>query len=494
MNFAHWTTPQRELWARLQAFDLDEPGASLDFSRRLARENGWTHPFAKRVVEEYKRFLFLAMSAGHPVTPSDEVDQAWHLHLVYTRSYWDELCADVLCAPLHHGPTRGGAREGAKFGEWYAKTLASYARFFGADAPAEVWPDAQTRFGETTHFRRINARRHWIVEKPRLQWRAHFSPALLVVLALLGAGGVAWGAQLGWNVWNWYGPEFLTLFWLLTFAGFAGIIWAHRTWNVPHDEQLPLQKLDAYSIARLSDEGENLPIDAALAHMIQDGRIGVESNGVVSRIGAMPTDDWERLVWDKIGVGTRQIAMLRAELKPSLNRFDGELERLGLFIAPAARAQIGTISVMVPTLLLMLGGSKILVGLSRGRPVGFLLISCVLVLVAMAIAWSNVPRRSRRGDAFLERLRATHRRGSLSLPPLSDTAPANDAATASALVLGMALWGANEMDAFGLGQQRRLMQPPPASSGGSSDGGCSSDSGGCGGGGCGGGGCGGCGS
>ncbi|MEK6230809.1 MAG: hypothetical protein N2A42_03075 [Luteolibacter sp.] len=35
-------------------------------------------------MTEYKRFVALAMLAGHPVTPSEEVDQAWHLHLVYT--------------------------------------------------------------------------------------------------------------------------------------------------------------------------------------------------------------------------------------------------------------------------------------------------------------------------------------------------------------------------------------------------------------------------
>src|SRR5581483_11477810 len=79
-----------DLWARLQGFEIDEPAAALDFTGRLARENRWSRDFARRVVEEYKRFAFLAMAAGHPVSPSDQVDQAWHLHLIYTQSYWDE--------------------------------------------------------------------------------------------------------------------------------------------------------------------------------------------------------------------------------------------------------------------------------------------------------------------------------------------------------------------------------------------------------------------
>ena len=104
---------QRDLWRRLEAFQLDDASASLTFTRRLARENDWEPAYARRVVDEYKRFVFLAMTAGHEVTPSDEVDQAWHLHLTYTRSYWGGLCGEVLGRPLHHGPTKGGADEGA---------------------------------------------------------------------------------------------------------------------------------------------------------------------------------------------------------------------------------------------------------------------------------------------------------------------------------------------------------------------------------------------
>ncbi|MEJ7660653.1 MAG: hypothetical protein WKG07_14075 [Hymenobacter sp.] len=77
---------QSDLWARLVALDLDGQ-AALSFSHRLARDNGWSLAFARRVVLEYKKFVYLAATCGHPVTPSDEVDQAWHLHLVYTRSY-----------------------------------------------------------------------------------------------------------------------------------------------------------------------------------------------------------------------------------------------------------------------------------------------------------------------------------------------------------------------------------------------------------------------
>ncbi len=36
----------QELLLRIMAFELDEPGAQLPFTGRLAREQGWTHVFA----------------------------------------------------------------------------------------------------------------------------------------------------------------------------------------------------------------------------------------------------------------------------------------------------------------------------------------------------------------------------------------------------------------------------------------------------------------
>jgi len=152
------------LLENLERFELDDPAAAFPFSRRLARENGWTHEFALRVIREYKRFVYLAMRAGHPVTPSDEVDQAWHLHLCYTESYWTEMCGQVLGRPFHHGPTKGGGAENAKFHDWYGKTLESYERLFGETPPADIWPEAGRRFGR--RYTRVDPATHWIVKRP----------------------------------------------------------------------------------------------------------------------------------------------------------------------------------------------------------------------------------------------------------------------------------------------------------------------------------------
>lgn len=159
-----------DLLDRIISFELDDAEASLPFTRRLARENRWSVAFAVRVVREYKRFVYLAMRAGHPVTPSVTVDQAWHLHLLYTRSYWQDLCAGVLGCELHHGPTRGGQSEGQKYREQYQRTLDSYERLFGAPAPADIWPSIEDNFAQAADGVFINRRAYWLVPKRLFQF------------------------------------------------------------------------------------------------------------------------------------------------------------------------------------------------------------------------------------------------------------------------------------------------------------------------------------
>jgi len=141
------------------------PEAALSFSARLARENGWSAATAERVIEEYRRFVFLAATGDAPATPSDAVDQAWHLHLTYTRDYWQRFCPDVLGRALHHGPTAGGTDEHRRFYRQYADTLARYEAAFGAPPPSDIWPSAARRLNDDPRARRVHPREAVIVPR-----------------------------------------------------------------------------------------------------------------------------------------------------------------------------------------------------------------------------------------------------------------------------------------------------------------------------------------
>lgn len=160
-------TLQAALWRRIDEYAFDAIDSTLTFCARLAHDNAWSPAFAQRALQEYKKFILLAMTAGHPVTPSDEVDQVWHLHLLYTRSYWGDFCS-LLGGPLHHGPTQGGADERKKFNDWYGNTLQSYTQVFNVAPPSDIWPEPARRFVEAAHCKRINTRACWVIPKPRL--------------------------------------------------------------------------------------------------------------------------------------------------------------------------------------------------------------------------------------------------------------------------------------------------------------------------------------
>ena len=172
------------VWSALSLYTIGPDDAALSFADRLARENGWARRYADRVIEEYRRFCFLAVTAGHEVTPSDAVDQAWHLHLTYTRDYWERFCPHVLGAALHHGPTAGGVAQRGRFCEQYAQTLRSYETVFGP-APVDLWPDAQRRLTEDPRARRVHPRDGIIVPRAALTW-------FLVVTAFAGLAVFFW--------------------------------------------------------------------------------------------------------------------------------------------------------------------------------------------------------------------------------------------------------------------------------------------------------------
>ena len=475
-------TAHAELWAKLEALDLDG-AAQLSFSRRLARDNNWPEAYARRVVLEYKRFVYLAATCGHPVTPSDEVDQAWHLHLVYTRSYWDELCGQVLGFALHHGPTRGGATEGQKFRNWYAQTLVSYQVAFGAAPPADIWPPAAVRFGEAPHFRRVNVRRHWLVRKPQwpklqlLRWRPWLALAGLLVL-------VGCTARTPLNPLNWYGTEFLLLYWGLCLTGLPLALWLRHRGRGPALDY-PGPTLGTYELVRLANRGERL-VDSALAALAYAGSIELLPEQRVRRLtAAPPSDPYERTVWTLISPGsggTSELAGIRQRAAhpelAAIRVLDQSLEAKGLLLPAPERRRLNRLPKLTLVALVLFGLAKLLVGLSRGRPVGFLFLTLlVLVLGGFYVYQAHRAWVTGQGASVLQQASFTAQRPGFR--PLS----------AQLVAHTVALLGFASLTTLGLEPMATFFAPPPSSG---ADGGSGCGSSGCGGGGCGG--CGGCGS
>lgn len=168
----------QEIWQRLLEMRIGFASHQQNYTMRLAQENGWTVAHALRVEHEYRKFLYLMIVSNQELSPAASVDQAWHLHLTYSRHYWLELCSDIAGRSLHHNPYGDHEQDALKYREQYRATLRLYAEVFGAERPVDIWPD----FDEchSTSRRCIEVRRTHSVQTASR--RTHLALCFLLIL------------------------------------------------------------------------------------------------------------------------------------------------------------------------------------------------------------------------------------------------------------------------------------------------------------------------
>lgn len=474
------------LYRRLLDFQFDEPGTELTFTARLARENGWSRRYAERVIDEYKKFAFLSVVAEHVVCPSEDVDEAWHLHLTYTRSYWHSFCA-LLGRPLHHHPTKGGPTELAKHKHWYEQTLASYGQWFGGDPPRAIWPPAEQRFHIARGHRRVDLNEHWVIPKLRLRLREAL---------VMAAGAAAPAAGFVLNPFNYDGPTFLWLYLtVVALSVLAAILW-RRSLRAGNDDAVQRKtEVDPYEAAYLAG-GERLAIRAALATLVHEGALKVPidqskvlgvlpGNKQFRLVAASPLSRepaaLERAIYDAaIGDG-RSVREVQQAAEASTGRLADELERQGLLLDAGQSAKARWWPVLMVAGVALFGAIKIAVGLSRDRPVAFLVMAVIATLVTAAFFLRDASR-TRAADRLLADLRRRHSRLNVRAAGVAPSLPVAD------VPLAIALFGMPVLAGGPLDDLRAALRAPPNQGGDGWTSGCGT---GCGGGGCGGGGCGG---
>lgn len=469
----------RDLWQRIAAYRFDDPTARLTFTARLARENGWTIGRAVRVVDEYRQFVFLALTAEHAVTPSEDVDQAWHLHLAYTRDYWETFCRDVLGGPLHHGPTRGGAAEADRYDGQYRRTLAAYAAAFDAAPPADIWPPAERRFGADLAWRRVNVARNWVIPKP--SWLATVPAFAIVPLVAVGLP----------NPLDFTAAPFLGLFAALATGSIVAGLVLRQVLRPAGDPAVRAAELEPLEVALLADDGRlrfaaaGLTLLAEPAPPTADGGPPAPPAFTLAAVGpenSSPLVAALRTRLAALGACT-PVEAARAVVDAAREEFEPRLVERGLLVGRWWSTPAPWIILTPALATICLGVAKICVGISRGRPVGFLVIGCSVLAITSLLALARKPRSTRQADVVVHQAWDRYRAAG-PMPPVGKR-------TAAVLPLAVALVGptvlAGTSYAFLAGAVERLR---PGSDG--SAGGCGTSGGdGGGGGGCGG--CGGCG-
>lgn len=101
---------------------------------RVSKEHNYSLCDATHLVREAKRMLYLSIVSDEPISPSIDIDDAWHEMLMFTRWYRD--FADFIGGFIHHDPTPGPP-DGGKM---YAKTKENYSKYLGETPDPRYWP------------------------------------------------------------------------------------------------------------------------------------------------------------------------------------------------------------------------------------------------------------------------------------------------------------------------------------------------------------------
>lgn len=490
---------------RVEAFEIDPGEKALGFAQRLARENRWTVDFSLRVIDEYKRFCVLAIASGHHVTPSEAVDQAWHLHLTYTRSYWNRFCGETLKQPLHHEPTSGGSSEGIKFHDWYSETLKSYERLFGQAPPEDIWPSPKSRFSHAGEGTWVNAGQYWLV--PRVLAMPIILAILIGVICLIPgcapalpyAGYVAWLTPMVFNnvfPFSLGGSGFLIFYGIVCIAGLIAII-ILRIAAKASESNKPIEKpidLNVDELAVLSGGGLRLA-QLSLTRLYAKKRIEPVQPGWFSSGKFIANPDGEpiesaidRDLFAEIKKGT-PTSKLVTSLRPHYDRINHKLVNLKLRNDSRFHSKFG---MFVVAAIILLGVARLAQGLMAGEEIGFLvlmmfafpMISFLLNVRQIKLTAAGVKAI----DASKKELDSKSSAGDLSSAVVS---------TNQALLMNVAIVGISAIEGVEgfdpLAPVINRMNNSSGASGGGAGCGAGCGGGGCGGGGCGGGGCGGCG-
>ncbi|RQR25555.1 TIGR04222 domain-containing membrane protein [Burkholderia sp. Bp9142] len=471
------TDAQQALLTRLLAYSTDDPHAVLPYSRRLAEAEGWTHAHALAVIDEYKRFAFLAQAAGHPVTPSVAVDAAWHFHLQYTVEYWDVFCADVLRARLHHMPGTGAPDEAAVYARRYQDTLDSYRRLFGREPPASIWPRPESRPADAgSPQARAGAGADRQAEPPsaagpaaRRTWRDRLPKAAVSAAA---ASVIATAASArDFDVLNYTGPQFLAFYLPVCVVALLLIVVLQQI-----EYRCRRRRAQAVSSGLTAEEAaylagdESRAVQVATLSLVQAGaidlsmagRLGARVRSVDPMRGGAYADECHWLAAQPDGEASfgafRQL--LARRVSDAANALRGRGWQWAAGEMRAARMASCAIALAV----LGTGAAKLAVGLSRGRPVLLLVISMVVFAIAYRIVARRLTGFGRGGLTVGARTAlAAHRSARRDEPDSPDALLWATALFGAGALAGTA-WAAHSMV---------LMEPPPvppvaARSGGSS--------------------------
>ncbi len=114
--------------------EADKIDLSLVKARTMRVHSDWTASRADSAVAEYRKLLVLAKLGVH-VVPGKDIDEIWHSHILFTKSYALD-CDSFFGYYLHHKPADGSsAEDNAKRKISHTIMMNMYKKYFCHVAP-----------------------------------------------------------------------------------------------------------------------------------------------------------------------------------------------------------------------------------------------------------------------------------------------------------------------------------------------------------------------
>ncbi|MBM0229046.1 MULTISPECIES: TIGR04222 domain-containing membrane protein, partial [Micromonospora] len=283
-------------------------------------------------------------------------------------------------------------------------------------------------------------------------------------MIVLAAPGDTWGIP---------GPVFLRWYLLAVAVVLVGTL-VHRFRALAGTPTGDHGQLGPQQVAYLNG-GDQLAVWTALGGLRRSGVVGVRPDRRLTTGASMPAGvtPLDQAIYNAAGRHVHARELRRDEwVVRALEQLRDGLQERGLALAPARRAAVRR-GPMLLAALLVLGGIRLFVGLSNGRPAGFLMLTLVPVFVAFVLL-SRVPWRTRAADRAVRELRRRHTYLAPASAPAYATYGPSDAALAVALFGTATIW---TMDP-GFAEQAEIQRQALSGSGSSFSGGSSCGGGG----------------
>ncbi|QRN95297.1 TIGR04222 domain-containing membrane protein [Archangium violaceum] len=277
------------------------------------------------------------------------------------------------------------------------------------------------------------------------------------------------------------GPEFLAFYAVLAISAGLGAWWLRKYMLGPDGPvDARITDLHPYEVSFLSG-GMERAVEAAVANLVRQEYLQVlpekRELTIHKKLHAHP-HPLEAMIHSTANGATVEELVKTAQ--PLRARLEHPLLRLELIPDRAAAGRIALYSCLLMLGVFAVGMTKVVIGMMRDRPVGFLFLMCLFVLGTALFFGARRPHRNQRGDIALEKL--TRRNEALRTSVCANAS----VLAGSDVALAVGLFGVTALTGTQFDDLQRALMPAPSSGG---DGGSSGSS--CGGG-CGGGGCGGC--